>query len=99
MTKSLIQRVLAIRQDCAYCGQVCSFEDYGPRFATTDHIVPRSRGGTNARKNKTLACLSCNRAKQARRDWAAPAYTYADVLPVEQVGRDDDEYPDYNDDL
>ena len=60
---AFVRRVLAIRQDCAYCGELCSYGDYGPRYATIDHIVPRARGGHEGKSNKTLACLHCNRSK------------------------------------
>jgi 5-methylcytosine-specific restriction endonuclease McrA len=30
---------------------------------TIDHIIPLSRGGTNARENKTVLCYRCNRLK------------------------------------
>jgi len=43
---------------CAYCG---TDEDL-----TTDHVMPRSRGGGNETSNKVWACRSCNSAKGAR---------------------------------
>lgn len=30
---------------------------------TLDHVVPRSRGGTNRLKNLVLACATCNHRK------------------------------------
>jgi 5-methylcytosine-specific restriction endonuclease McrA len=30
---------------------------------TIDHIIPLSRGGTNARENKMVLCYRCNRLK------------------------------------
>lgn len=44
-----------------------------PNQATRDHIVPRSRGGTNALANLVLACRACNeeRADRDARVWAA----------------------------
>lgn len=94
MTRRQLQRALSVRQDCAYCGRPCSYTEYGPAYATIDHIVPRARGGGEGRSNKTLACLSCNREKRASADWHA-AYTLADVLPP--VGRaDEDEWPEYD---
>lgn len=41
---------------CQYCGE------RGGRLEC-DHILPRSRGGTDEYKNLTTACFSCNRAK------------------------------------
>ena len=34
--------------------------------AHVDHIIPRSRGGQNNRKNLRLLCVSCNTQKGAR---------------------------------
>ncbi len=45
---------------CAYCG---STEDL-----TLDHIVPRSRGGSNHSTNILCACKKCN-ADKAYGDW------------------------------
>ena len=93
MSKPLVKRVLSIRKDCAYCGEQCSYDVYGPLYATIDHISPKSRGGLDVRSNKTLACLSCNRQKGRALHWHAPAYTLDDVLPP--LKGDEDEWPDY----
>lgn len=34
--------------------------------ATIDHIIPIALGGTNARKNLQMLCVSCNSSKQAK---------------------------------
>jgi 5-methylcytosine-specific restriction endonuclease McrA len=44
---------------CTYCGAPWTKENP----LTIDHIVPLTRGGTNARENLTVACYRCNRAK------------------------------------
>ncbi|HEX2574095.1 MAG TPA: HNH endonuclease [Polyangia bacterium] len=36
--------------------------------ATIEHIVPRTRGGTNDLENLALACARCNREKGIRHD-------------------------------
>jgi 5-methylcytosine-specific restriction endonuclease McrA len=38
-----------------------------------DHLVPISRGGTNARDNLVLACFACNRSKGGKllAEWQA----------------------------
>lgn len=36
------------------------------RVATVDHVVPRSKGGTDKLSNLVVACHSCNCSKQAR---------------------------------
>lgn len=33
------------------------------KTATRDHVVPRSKGGSNLRHNTVAACESCNKAK------------------------------------
>jgi 5-methylcytosine-specific restriction endonuclease McrA len=44
------------RRTCAYCGaQHVPLEE--------EHIIPRSRGGTNRVSNLTLACVPCNQRK------------------------------------
>lgn len=44
---------------CCYCGRVGGHVEL-------DHILPRSRGGTSAWANLTLACALCNRRKGDR---------------------------------
>jgi hypothetical protein len=41
---------------CPYCGH--DFESRGGR--TIDHLVPKSRGGSNAAANLVTACARCN---------------------------------------
>lgn len=57
---------------CVYCGTVVTCHicegllNPGPRHATVDHVVPRSRGGraTHGDKyNLVLACYRCNTRK------------------------------------
>lgn len=43
---------------CHYCNDPLRYID-----ATFDHVVPLSKGGTNAQHNLVLACQSCNKAK------------------------------------
>lgn len=45
---------------CGYCGKV------GKKGLTLDHIVPKSRGGTNDPSNLVAACMPCNNWKGAR---------------------------------
>jgi len=44
---------------CTYCGSPAT--EGNP--LTIDHIIPLTRGGTNARENLTVACYRCNRTK------------------------------------
>ena len=45
---------------CIYCGGVS-----GDPVLEVEHIVPRSKGGTNSIKNLTLSCQCCNQHKNA----------------------------------
>lgn len=51
---------------CHYCGIKLfgHVETFGP--ASVDHVLPTSRGGTNALSNLRLACVPCNSSKGAR---------------------------------
>lgn len=53
---------------CAYCGGVS-----GDPVLEVEHIVPRSKGGTDSIKNLTLSCKCCNQHKNADslEDWSA----------------------------
>lgn len=42
---------------CAYCGEIPS-DDLG-----VDHIIPRSKGGSNAEENLLPCCRTCNSIK------------------------------------
>lgn len=43
---------------CHYCKV-----DLDTYDATTDHVIPRSKGGGNANTNRVLCCGACNQAK------------------------------------
>lgn len=45
---------------CTICGRHIRFD-----VMTVDHIVPKSKGGTNDIKNLQLACHTCNLVKGA----------------------------------
>ena len=46
---------------CRYCSVLLT--RHGPTKATRDHVVPKSKGGSNAKYNVVWACRSCNQAK------------------------------------
>lgn len=58
---SIVREAVILRDGeiCAYCSTT-----NGP--FDVDHIHPKSRGGSNAADNLTVACFSCNRSKGAR---------------------------------
>jgi 5-methylcytosine-specific restriction endonuclease McrA len=35
----------------------------------TDHVIPRSKGGTNKDDNVVLSCATCNMRKRDKLDW------------------------------
>lgn len=47
-------------RECQYCGQKCE-----PKELEVEHIVPRSREGSDDLTNKALACKRCNHKKMA----------------------------------
>ena len=53
---SRMRLVMSDGRKCAYCG----LEEIPLEI---DHIIPKSRGGTNRLKNLALSCKECNLAK------------------------------------
>ena len=55
-----------VKGPCIYCGAPAQ---------THDHVIPRSRGGSDDPANLVLACVSCNASKGARtpEEWRASA--------------------------
>ena len=56
---------------CRWCGvalwdtmEVAMPERKGAERATLEHLVPKSKGGTNALANLVLACDPCNNARK-----------------------------------
>lgn len=47
-------------QHCRCCGTQMQRSGNSPQRETLDHIVPRSRGGSNDIENLRLVCSSCN---------------------------------------
>ena len=61
---------LAVERDgprCVWCGRECG----GLVRATTDHLVPRVKGGPSWLENEVLACARCNhqRGHASPADW------------------------------
>ncbi len=55
---------------CAYCGKPL----YSPEETTIDHIIPKSRGGSNHFRNLIPACLPCNR-ERGNKTWVVPQFS------------------------
>ncbi len=48
-------------KECHYCGR--DFKLYPYLKKTADHIVPRSKGGTDRLDNIVICCRDCNKEK------------------------------------
>lgn len=57
-----MRRVLTESASCFYCEALYTAD----RRPTVDHVVPLSKGGTNAADNLVSCCRSCNSKKRAR---------------------------------
>lgn len=54
---------------CRYCGEKLLRK----AEATVDHVIPRSRGGSNKMSNLVTACVPCNQGKADKLPWDAAA--------------------------
>ncbi len=53
---------------CPSCRKLMNFGVGGGPYATIDHVIPRSLGGTNKEDNLQLLCKECNEEKGDRMD-------------------------------
>lgn len=65
------------KRRCEYCG---SLADYATESFTVEHILPLSRGGSDALDNLALACVGCNAHKANR--VAAPDPISGEAVPL-----------------
>ncbi len=58
--------------ECAYCGS--NLREYNPNNITLNHLVCRSRGGSDHFTNLVTACRKCNQGRMTKpfREYAAP---------------------------
>jgi 5-methylcytosine-specific restriction endonuclease McrA len=67
----LSRRAMMLAEDphCKYCGKELTMQT-----ATIDHVIPRCKGGTNAKENLVLACFKCNNDKDDKLldEWDGP---------------------------
>lgn len=70
--RKYLRRALRMRDgdDCCFCGARLTFEPNKsvpgrpPKsYATIEHVIPRSKGGTNAQTNLKLSCWTCNNVR------------------------------------
>jgi len=52
-------RLLDRDKCCVYCG-----EELSMKTASIDHMIPKSKGGSDDDSNLVLSCKACNDAKQ-----------------------------------
>lgn len=85
---SLMVQALVIAQGgkCAYCPRVFTDNDIevdGPAtWPTFDHVVPKSRRGSNSIKNGLAACIPCNGKKGNRKPTKAELALLAKITPI-----------------
>jgi 5-methylcytosine-specific restriction endonuclease McrA len=72
---------LAIRDgwSCCWCGRDLRRDDTGEHRPTIEHLIPKSKGGSDRTFNLRLACQACNRA---RTDEIGPPPTIAVKKPI-----------------
>lgn len=63
---------------CAYCGDVFDENNY-----SIDHLLPKSKGGSDCEENLFLSCKSCNSRKKNRtlKEFRFYASLYAYEMP------------------
>lgn len=67
---------------CAHCGKTMHV---GYADLTIEHIIPRSRGGTNAPWNLCVLCQKCNVAKGSRLVDIAEYYEFLNEKSKKEV--------------
>lgn len=64
---------------CCYCHELFSDDRESPLYATWEHVIPRSHGGTDALSNFVLACYTCNNTRGS-------SYSAEDFSKLKQYG-------------
>lgn len=64
---------------CQYCGEIEGRMEW-------EHIIPRSRNGSNSVKNATLACHDCNKTKgrMTAKEWKEEILTHKKLSPLDR---------------
>lgn len=56
--KNRRRRMLRKNRFCVYCGERLTLQT-----STVDHVIPKSKGGNNGKKNTVISCKPCNKKK------------------------------------
>ena len=51
---------------CVFCGREVT---RGSNYAHLDHLIPASKGGSNHKSNRVVACGECNGNEKLDKDW------------------------------
>jgi hypothetical protein len=62
-----LERILGERDgwNCRYCGVLLAGGPEAP-YPQVDHVIPKSKGGSDGTDNRVLACPPCNSSKGAK---------------------------------
>jgi len=64
--KSKLDKFLAQGKRCFYCGCHMSLKKHAKKYATRDHFIPVSKGGSQDTNNIVLCCNLCNMQKASK---------------------------------
>ena len=64
---------------CCYCHERFSDDQTSPYYATWEHVIPRSHGGTSDLSNLVVACYTCNNTRGS-------SYSAEDFSKLKQYG-------------
>ncbi len=81
------ERLFALQKGiCAYCGKAMPTEDVSKfKNPTLDHVIPRSKGGTDAYKNLVVAHARCNWRRGNGEPWRAVHRMQKRLKPIISV--------------
>ena len=54
---------------CIWCGRKPNRRNWKPNARTREHIMPKSKGGSNSLRNMGLACKECNQRRGNDDSW------------------------------
>jgi 5-methylcytosine-specific restriction endonuclease McrA len=87
--RQMVQRLLGRDgRCCAICNKALSFADI-----TLDHVIPRSRGGSNDEQNLRILCAPCNNGRHNDNHFTSIDLTLPDLPHVIEISPDARERP------